>query len=215
MQTPAAVFVGIGTAVVAIAVGLSGGLITNVMSRQPLTQGVETARLEQRAPPEQMPASDAVPYVGAALAFIDPSIGGGAAVLHQKAAASNPAPRTVQAAEATASGDQAARPADTPASTSETEGPQQGATDEAASAPEDAYANARAADPRRGAERRRAERAHRWVYRHRRDWDQYRYTYDQQPRNDGDWYSGRRYRQNYFVQQPRYDNPQFRSFGPD
>jgi hypothetical protein len=214
MRTSTAVFVGIGTVVVAIGVGLSGGLITNVMSPRPLKQGVETARLERRAPPEQMPASDAVPYVGAALAFVDPSIGG-AAAHHQRAAAGNPAPRAVQVAEATTSGDQAAKPADTPASTSETEGLQQGATDGAASAPENAYANARAADPRRGAERRRAERVHRWVYRHRRGWDQYRYTYDQQPRNDGDWYSGRRYRQNYYVQQPRYDNPQFRSFGPD
>ena len=198
MRTSTAVFVGIGTVVVAIAVGLSGGLITNVMSPQPLKQGVETVRLAQRAPPEQMPASDAVPYVGAALAFIDPSIGG-AAAHHQKAAASNPAPRTVQAAEATASGDQAAKPADTPALTSETEGLQQGATDRAASAPEDAYAKARDADPRRGAERRRAERAHRWVYRHRRD----------------HWYSDRRYRQHYYVQQPRYDYSQFGSFGAD
>ena len=212
MQTSTAVFVGIGTMVVAIAVGLSGGLITNVMSPQPLKQGVETARLEQRAPPEQMPASDAVPYVGAALAFIDPSIGG-AAAHRQKAAAGNPAPRTVQAAEATASGDQAAKPADTPASTSETEGLQQGATDRAAFAPEDAYAEARAADPRRGAERRRAERAHRWVYRHRRDREVYRYSYDQQPRNDSGWYSDRRYRLHYYVQQPRYDYPQ--SFGAD
>jgi hypothetical protein len=211
MQISTAVFVGIGTVAVAIAVGLSGGLIANVMSPQPLKPGVETARLEQRAPPEQMPASDAVPYVGAALAFIDPSIGG-AAAHDQKAAASNPAPRTVQAAEAAASDDQAARPADTPASTFETEGPQQGATDKAASAPEDAYAKARAADPRRGAER-RAERAHRWAYRHRRDRDQYRYSYDQQPRNDSDWYSDRRYRQQYYVQQPRYDYPQYGSFG--
>ena len=202
MQTSTAVFVGIGTVVVAIAVGLGGGLIANVMSPQPLKQGVATARLEQRAPPEQMPASDAVPYVGGALAFIDPSVGG-AAAHDQKAAASNATPRTVQAAEAAATGDQATRPADTPASTSETEGPQQGTTDKAASAPEDAYAKARAADQRRGAERRRAERAHRWVYRHRRDWDQYRYSYDQQPSNDSN------YRQNYYVQQPRW------SFGPN
>jgi hypothetical protein len=184
---------------VAIAVGLSGGLIANVVNPRPLKQGVETARLEQRPPPEQMPASDAVRYVGAALAFIDPSIGGAAAP-DQKAATGGAASRAVHAAEATASGDQAARPADAAASTSQTEGPQQGATDKEASAPEDAYAKARAADQRRGAERRRAERAHRWAYRHRR----YQYSYDQQGRDE-----------HYYFQQPRYNNPQFGSFGPD
>jgi len=192
VYTSTAVFAGIGTVVVAIAVGLSGGLIANVMSPRPLKQGVETARLEQRAAPEPMPAHDAVPYVGAALAFIDPSIGGAAAAHDRKAAAGSPAPRTQQAGEATASGDQAARPADIAAFASQTEGSQQGATDKEASAPEDAYARARAADQRSGAERRRAERAHRWVYRHRR----YQYSYDQQGRDDSDWtYSDRRYRE--------------------
>jgi hypothetical protein len=186
--------------VVAIAVGLSGGLIANVMSPRPLKQGVETARLKQRATPEPMPAQDAVPYVGAALAFIDPSVGGAAAAHDRKAHAGNSAPRAQQAAEATASGDQTARPADIAAFASQTEGLQQGATDKEASAPEDAYARAPAADQRRGAERRRAERAHRRVYRHRR----YQYSYDQKGRDEY-----------YYAQQPRYDYPPFGSFGPD
>jgi hypothetical protein len=186
------------------------------MGARSFKQGVESARLEQRAPPEQMPASDAVPYVGAALAFIDPSISGGAAAHDQKAAVGNPAPRPIQAAEVTPSGDQAARPAEPVALTSQTEGPQQGTTDKEASAPEDAYAKARAVDPRHGAERRRAERVHRWAYRHRRDRDRYQYSYDQQPRDDSGWtYSDRRYRQHYYVQQPRYDYQQFGSFGPN
>ena len=214
MQSSAAVYVGIGTVVVAIAVGLSGGLIANVV-RPGLKQ---EARLEQPAPPNQMRAPDAVPYVAPALPFTDRSIGDQKAATNddqkaatnddqkaatngdqkaatnggQKAAAgSNPAP---QAAEAPASGDQAAEPAGMPVSTSRTEGPRQGATENMA--PDKADARARAGDPRRGAGRRRVDRVRHSAYRHHHS---YRYSYDQQ-RDDSSstqyGYGG--YRQRYY-----------------
>jgi len=227
MQSSAAVYVGIGTVVVAIAVGLSGGLIANAV-RPGLKQ---EARLEQPAPPNQMRAPEAVPYVAPALPFTDRSIGDQKAATNsdqkaatngdqkaatngdqkaatngdqKTAAGSNPA---LQAVEATASGDQAAQPAVAPVSTSRTEGPQQGATETIASAPDKPDAKARAGDPRHGAGRRRVERVRHWAYRHHHS---YRYSYDQQ-RDDSSstQYGYGRYRQRYY---PSYDY-QSGSFG--
>ena len=210
-------------------------MITSASSARPNApqESAETARVERWAQPEQMPASDAVPYVGAALAFSDPSIASNGAGAHDPKATA--APRSAPSAEVTApkeapkdlasrdqgprdqgprdqgpkdqakgdqtawdptAGDQAASdqattkdqaasnqvakaadappralPAQTPPAVQapQTQGPQPPAAGEPASVSDDSYAKARDTDLKRGAERRRAVRAQRWAYRHRRE----------------------------------------------
>lgn len=173
MRASMAYLAGAGTIVVAIAIGLGGGLIAgNIMNPQLPKQATATSKLERRPSTEAvgvsaaaapassggqdaMAASDPVPYLA------ETRRAGFGAVLASNGAQGNSAQGRASATDdhnaADASSGQAAR------------GDQQG-TAEKATSPEDAYAKARDSDARReAAERRRAERRQRWAERHRRD----------------------------------------------
>ncbi|MGH6715252.1 MAG: hypothetical protein ACREDC_03570 [Bradyrhizobium sp.] len=80
MRASTAFFAGMGTVVVAIASGVSGGAwIADMMSPGLHKQVTETAHRHRRALSRPMSASGMVPYAAATLAFSDPSIDHGAA----------------------------------------------------------------------------------------------------------------------------------------
>ena len=165
MRASTAFLAGIGTVGVAIAGGLGGGVwIAKVMNPHASKYGLEAATLDRQA----LPASTPLPYVGATLAFMAPGVDGRAPARDQRADGGDTAPRP---AEAKASTDQPAKPADTAAVKHPSQDAQAPATAAAkpASSPEDAYAKARDSDLKRQADRRRAERAQRWASRHRHD----------------------------------------------
>jgi hypothetical protein len=204
MQSSTAFSVGIATMGVALAAGLSGGLlVANVINPKPPRQGLETAHLERSAPPDRMTATGAVPYIAASLAFIDPSIDAGRPATDREANRADAAP--VQAAGK--SSDQAAEPADA-ATAQPASSDSQATAAKPALGPDDAYAKAHDTDVKHTAERRRAQR---WATRRRREQD----GHDRQGRSDQyyqnydgglryyDSYSDRRYGDN---RQPRYPN---------
>ncbi|WP_407178271.1 hypothetical protein [Bradyrhizobium sp. STM 3562] len=228
MRASTAFVAGIGTVGFAIIGGLGGGFwIANVMNPHAPKYGVEAATLDRRAPP--MPASAPLAHVGASLAFIDPAVDGRGPAQDRRADRGNATPAPAQAAEAKASADQSARPAEAAPMKQATQEaqPPEAATAKSVSAPEDAYAKAGDTDLKRQTDRRHSERAQRWAHRHRRD-QQDQDSFDQQAgngRGDGDWtYSDRRYRSRYrdaergpgyYDESPRVYAPQMRMFDSD
>ena len=176
MRASTAYFVGAGTIVAAIAIGLGGGIVAgNIMNPIAPKQGPDTSKTAQRAEPATTnAASERVQYLTGSQAFgamiAAPAQAQGDAkpeaksdkpdkVTTQANAEVSPPPQTAAAVEpAKSSNPQATKPAD-----------QQAAT-EPASSPDNAYAKARDSDLKRAAsERRRAERHERWAERHRYD----------------------------------------------
>ncbi len=209
MRASTAFFAGIGTVVVAIAAGLSGGLlIANMMNAKLPREAVAAAPIERRAVPDQMPVSGGVRYAAATLAFTDPSVDRAGVPDAKNADGNNATPPAPHAAEATASNDPAPGSAD--AAKPAPQSSQVPATDKQVSAPDDANAKARDTDLKRAVEKRRAERAQRWAERRRRREQQN--NFNSQARDDSDWnYPDRRYRVR------RYDERRddFTLFGPD
>jgi hypothetical protein len=224
MSASTAFLVGAGTVAVAIAGGLGGGLlIADMMSPSSPKHLTEAAALEQRTAPPPMPASNALPYTAATLAFTDPSIDGSAPPARGQAddtaQANNGGVSPSTRSTTVTANDQAAKPADHADAGQQAPEPQQGPAAKPASTPEDAYAKAADTDLKHAAAKDRAERARRWAYRHRSE------HADQQARDDqyGDRsdggsyypynYSYQRYRAPRYYEAPRYGSS--RMFGPD
>lgn len=225
MRASTAYFVGAGTIIAAIAIGLGGGIVAgNIMHPVASKQGPDTSKVAQRTeaatPATANGPSERVNYLTGSQAFGAMIAAPARAEAKPEAAkpdmqttqanAEPPAPQPSQAAAvepsrpAPSSPQQAAKPAEQQAST------------EPSSASNNAYAKARDSDVKRAAtERRRAERRERWAERRhyelreprgmrdRTDWD----DVARNVREDSDArdYAGR----------PRSGFPQIRLFGPD
>ncbi|MCA1467862.1 hypothetical protein I6F09_08190 [Bradyrhizobium sp. IC3195] len=223
MRASTAYFVGAGTIVAAIAIGLGGGIVAgNIMNPVASKQGPDTSKMAQRAasptPVSTNAPSERVNYLTGSQAF-----GAMIAAPAQAEAKSEPAkpdtpttqanvapaPQPSQAAAVEppkpAAAPQAARPAEQQAST------------EPSSSPNNAYAKARDSDVKRAAsERRRAERRERWAER--------RYYYESREprglRDRTDWDDvARNIREDSdardYAGRSRSGFPQIRLFGPD
>lgn len=224
MRAATAYFVGAGTIIAAIAIGLGGGIVAgNIMNPIASKRGPDTSKMAQRAeanaPATTSAPSERVQYVTGSQAFgtmiaaqaqgeakPDAKAGGGAT----QASAEPPAPpaQTAAAVEpsrpTSSSSLQATKPAEQQAST------------EPASFPDNAYAKASSADLKRAAsERRRASRHERWAERHRYDQRDARATRDQTNWDD----VARSVREDSDARdhgsRPRGGFPQIQLFGPD
>ena len=223
MRASTAYFVGAGTIIVAIAIGLGGGIVAgNIMNPVESKQGPDTSKVAQRAatstPASTNAASERVNYLTGSQAFGAMIAAPAQAEAKPEAAKPDtqtpqatvaPAPQPSQAAAVEppkpAAAPQAAKPAEQQAST------------EPSPSLNNAYAKARDSDLKRAAsERRRAERRERWAerryyyesreprgMRERTDWD----DVARNIREDSDArdYAGR----------PRGGVPQIKLFGPD
>jgi hypothetical protein len=181
MRASTAYFVGAGSIVAAIAIGLGGGIVAgNIMHPIAPKQGPDTGKMAQRteaaAPATTSAPSERVQYITGSQSFgaviaapaqaqsetkpeIKPDV---QATKTSAEPAAPPPPQTTAAVEppkpAPASPPQATKPAE------------QQASAEPASSPDNAYAKARDSDVKRAAsERRRAERHERWAERRRYD----------------------------------------------
>ncbi|MGX4802049.1 hypothetical protein [Bradyrhizobium guangdongense] len=221
MRASTAYFVGAGSIVAAIAIGLGGGIVAgNIMNPIAPKQGPDTSKMAQRsgaagaattnAPSERVQyltgsqafgAMIAAPAQAEAKPDVKPETG------TTQANAEPPTPPQTAATEPakpTPSPPQATKPAE-----------QQAAT-EPASSPENAYAKARESDVRRAAaERRRAERHSRWAERRRYDQRDARGGRDQTNWDD----VARNIREDSdsrdYASRPRGGFPQIRLFGSD
>ncbi|MCK1542557.1 hypothetical protein IVA87_02185 [Bradyrhizobium sp. 147] len=225
MRASTAYFVGAGTIVAAIAIGLGGGIVAgNIMNPVAPKQGPDTSKMAQRAEAGSAPAatnapSERVNYLTGSQAF-------GAIIAAPAEAKPEPAKPDTQTTQANA-----APPAPRPSQAAAVEPPkeqskpapaapkpaEQQASTEPAASPDNAYAKARDSDVKRAAsERRRMERRERWAERRhyyesreprglrdRTDWD----DVARNIREDSDArdYAGR----------SRSGFPQIRLFGPD
>ncbi|MET4211526.1 hypothetical protein [Bradyrhizobium sp. LA2.1] len=178
MRASTAYFVGAGTIVAAIAIGLGGGIVAgNIMNPVAPKLGPDTSKMAQRAEAAKPAMTDApserLQYLTGSQAFgamiaapaqakAEPAKSDTQAS-HANAEPSAPQPSQAAAAEppkpaAPASPPQVARPAEQQAST------------EPPSSPDNAYAKARDSDVKRAAsERRRMERRERWAERRHYD----------------------------------------------
>jgi len=205
MRARTAYLAATGAAAIAVVAGLSGGLmIAAVMNPKPGGQGTDTTRLERRVSSAPMQASGEVPYVAPTMAFADVAAAAapGAAQPSPRSSAAKAASAQAPPAQTTASNDQPARP-DASKSNSEALAPPS-ATDNQATAPEDAMAKARDSDVKRAAQRRRIERRQRWA-------DRRRYR---QPRDDQSGWSDRENQSGSYWQQPS-NVPRNNWFGSD
>jgi len=155
MRASTAYFVGAGTIIAAIAIGLGGGIVAgNIMNPITPKQASDSGKPEQRA--ETVAAtnvpSEHLQYLRGSQAF--------------GAVFTPPAQRQTMTARAEPPAAQTAKPVDKPA--------ERQASTEQASSPENAYAKARDSELKRAtSERRRADRRqhHRYEMRDRTDWD--------------------------------------------
>lgn len=164
MRASTAYFVGAGSIIAAIAIGLGGGIVAgNIMHPTAPKQGPDTSKVAQRAeaaaPVMTNAPSERVQYLTGSQSF-------GAMIAAPAQAQSEAKPEAkpdVQTTQASAEGaapspPQATKPVEQQTST------------EPASSPDNAYAKARNSDVKRAAsERRRAERHERWAERRRYD----------------------------------------------
>lgn len=215
MRASTAYFVGAGTIVAAIAIGLGGGLIAgNIMHPVTPKQGPDTAKYERRTEPPVVEAaarapSERVQYLTGTQAF-GAVVAAPAQAEPQTRTASTEPPAPAQAVNdtKTANADAAAPAAPTAAKPAE-----QQAVRETVSAPENANARASDADVRRAAQdRRRAERRQHWSERRRQEM--------REPRDRTDWDDiARNVREDSrgreFVATRRSGFPQIRLFGSD
>jgi hypothetical protein len=178
MRASTAYFVGAGSIVAAIAIGLGGGIVAgNIMHPIAPKQGPDTGKMAQRteasAPATTNAPSERVQYITGSQSF-----GAGPAQAQSEAKpetkpdaqanqasaepAAPPPPQTKAAVEPP-------KPVPAPASQA-TKPVEQQASTEPASSPDNAYAKARDSDVKRAAsERRRVERRERWAERRRYD----------------------------------------------
>ena len=221
MRASTAYFVGAGSIVAAIAIGLGGGIVAgNIMNPIAPKQGTDSSKMAQHAwaaaaattnaPSERVQyltgsqafgAMIAAPAQAEAKPDAKPETG------TTQANAEPPAPpqtAAVEPAKPTPSPPQAAKPAEQQAST------------EPASSHDNAYAKARDSDVKRAAsERRRAERHARWAERRRYEQRDARGGRDQTNWDD----VARNIREDSdtrdYASRPRGGFPQIRLFGPD
>lgn len=215
MRASTAYFVGAGTIIAAIAIGLGGGIVAgNIMNPVAPKQGPDTGKVAQRT--EAPAPSERVNYLTGSQAFGAMIAAPAQAEAKPEAAkpdtqatranAEPPPPQPSQAAavEPPKSSPQAAKPAEQQAST------------EPSSSPNNAYAKARDSDVKRAAsERRRAERRERWAERRH-----YEFREPRGMRDRTDWDDvARNIREDSdardFASRPRGGFPQIRLFGPD
>ena len=215
MRASTAYFVGAGTIVAAIAIGLGGGLIAgNIMHPVTPKQGPDTAKYERRTEPPVVEAaarapSERVQYLTGTQAF-GAVVASPAQAEPQTRTASTEPPAPAQAVNdaKTANADVAAPAAPTAAKPAE-----QQAVRETVSAPENANARASDADVKRAVQdRRRAERRQHWSERRRQE--------IREPRDRTDWDDVARNvredsRGREFVATRRSGFPQIRLFGSD
>ncbi|MDN5000330.1 hypothetical protein ACFQZO_05480 [Bradyrhizobium sp. GCM10027634] len=225
MRVSTAYFVGAGTIVVAIAIGLGGGIVAgNIMNPIAPKQGPDTSRMAQRneaaAPAATNAPSERVQYLSGSQAF-SAMIAAPAQAQNEAKVDSKPDSGTAQAnAEPSAPPPPQAAAVEpskpTPSPPSPAKPVEQQASTEPASSPDNAYAKARDSDLKRAAsERRRAERHERWAERHRYDQRDARggrdqTNWDDVARNIREDSSGRDY-----ASRPRSGFPQIRLFGSD
>lgn len=224
MRASTAYFVGAGSIIAAIVIGLGGGIIAgNIMHPIAPKQGPDTSKMAQRAeaaPPATTNApSERVQYLNGSQSF-------GAMIAAPAQARDESKPESKPAAETTQA---SAEPPASPAQTTAAEPPklpptplqatkpvEQPASTEPTSSPDNAYAKARDSDVKRAAsERRRAERHERWAERRRYDPRDARGARDQTNWDD----VARNVREDSdsrdYASRPRSGFPQIRLFGSD
>jgi len=177
MRASTAYFVGAGSIVAAIVIGLGGGIVAgNIMHPIAPKQGPDTGKMAQRAeavaPATTSAPSERLQYLTGSQSFgvmiaapaqaqseTKPDV---QAIQASAEPAAPPPPQTTAAVEPPKPG-----PASVPQATKPVE---QQASTEPASSPDNAYAKAKESDVKRAAsERRRAERHERWTERRRYD----------------------------------------------
>ncbi|WP_339030339.1 hypothetical protein WHZ78_30090 [Bradyrhizobium symbiodeficiens] len=231
MRASTAYFVGAGTIVAAIAIGLGGGIVAgNIMNPVASKQGPDTSKMAQRAESAGTAAqasapSERVNYLTGSQAFgamiaapAQAEAKPEADAQPAQAKAEPPAPPPSQAAAVEPAKEQSkeqSKPtvASSPKAAKPTE---QQASADPASSPENAYAKAKDSDVKRAApERRRMERRERWAERRHYDTREQR---GQRDRTDWDDVA-RNIREDSdsrdYAGRPRGGFPQIRLFGPD
>lgn len=224
MRAATAYFVGAGTIVVAIAIGLGGGIVAgNIMNPIAPKYGLDTGKLAQRgetaataATPVTMSApSERVQYLTGSQAFGTMIAPPAQAKDEAKPEAKLEAKPDTQATQA-----RAEPPAPQPSQAAAVEPPKEqikpASTSEPSSSPDNAYAKARDSDVKRAAsERRRMDRRERWTERHRYDFREPRGMRDRTDWDD----VARNIREDSdardVASRPRGGFPQIRLFGPD
>jgi hypothetical protein len=176
MRTSTAYFVGAGTVIAAIVVGLGGGLLmANIVSPHSPKNGTEVTRLEQRMSTRSIPVvtgpSEPVPYLTATQpAATNPVVVAPAdqaqpehAQQTQAATTASPQPtEAIAARDTTASQSASSNSAQSSAPTA------QPVAGEQAASPQDAVAKAREADTKRAVvEKRRYDRRQQWAEKRR------------------------------------------------
>lgn len=235
MRASTAYFVGAGTIVAAIAIGLGGGIVAgNIMNPVSSKQGPDTSKMAQRAESAGVPtaasaASERVNYLTGSQAF-------GAMIATPAQAEAKPEPATPAAQPAQAN---AAPPAPPPSQAAAVEPPkeqvkeqvraqskpaptaprttEQQATADPAALPDNAFAKAKDTDVKRAAsERRRIERRERWA--ERRHYYEAREPRGMRDRTDWDDVA-RNIREDSdardYAGRPRSGFPQIKLFGPE
>jgi hypothetical protein len=236
MRASTAYFVGAGTIVAAIAIGLGGGIVAgNIMNPVASKQGPDTSKMAQRAESAGAPVatnapSERVNYLTGSQAFGAMIAAPAQAEAKSEAAkpevarpdarpaqvnAEPPAPPPSQAAAVEPPKEQS-KPAVASSPKAAKPGEQQAAIDPASS-PDNAYAKAKDSDVRRAAsERRRIERRDRWA--ERRQYYEGREQRGMRDRTDWDDVA-RNIREDSdardYAGRPRGGFPQIRLFGPD
>jgi hypothetical protein len=217
MRASTAYFVGAGSIVAAIAIGLGGGIVAgNIMHPIAPKQGPDSSKMAAAAATTTNAPSERVQYLAGSQTFgamITAPAQGGAGSESAK-----PETQATQAnAEPPAPGQAAEPPKPAPASPAQVAKPaDQQAKTEPESSPDNAYAKARDSDVKRAAsERRRAERHERWAERHHYDSREARGMRDQTNWDD----VARNVREDsdarYVASRPRSGFPQIRLFGSD
>jgi hypothetical protein len=228
MRASTAYFVGAGTIVAAIAIGLGGGIVAgNIMNPVSPKQGPDTSKMAQRAdakPATTNAPSERLQYLTGSQAFgaMVAAPAQAEAKSEEKSEAAKPDTQTTQA--------NAAPPAQQPSQAAAVEPPKpapasppqvakpaaQQASTEPSPSPDNAYAKARDSDVKRAtSERRRTERRERWAER--------RYYESREPRgmrDRTDWDDvARNIREDSDARdvssRPRGGVPQIRLFGID
>ncbi|MDE5462729.1 MULTISPECIES: hypothetical protein [unclassified Bradyrhizobium] len=228
MRASTAYFVGAGTIVAAIAIGLGGGIVAgNIMNPVSPKQGPDTSKIAQRA--DAKPATTNAP--SESLQYLTGSQAFGAMVAAPAQAETKPEAKSeavkpdTQATQANAEQtvqqpSQAAAvepPKPAPASPPQVAKPaERQASTEPSSTPDNAYAKARDSDVKRAtSERRRTERRERWA--ERRHYDS-REPHGMRDRTDWDDVA-RNIREDSdardVASRPRSGFPQIRLFGDD
>lgn len=225
MRASTAYFVGAGTIIAAIGIGLGGGIVAgNIMNPVAPKQGPDTSKMAQRTeaatPASTNAPSERVNYLTGSQAF--GAMIAAPARAEAKPEAARPDTQTTQAtAEAPApQPSQAAAvepPKPAPASPPRAVKPvEQQASTEPSSSPDNAFARARDSDVKRAAtDRRRSERRERWAERRHQDLREPRAMRDRTDWDD----VARNIREDSdardYAGRPRGGFPQIRPFGPD